>query len=490
MEYRRSYKDETADQYLVDRHEREIFPLMKKRYLFSGSAEFRLYDFFNDGAVNENVFAYTNRAGTECALVLYNNSFSRASGWIKDSSVAKDGVRNSLCGALGLSGESDCFLLVRELQSSLWYIRSSKEIGEKGLFADLNGYGTQVFLDLHEVKDDEYGSWARLHHDLAGRGVREPAEAKMDLILGELYYRFDELFKLRFPENAPSEDTNPGANTNPDELKPLALAFIETARKYINGAGVCDAWAGPAKKEPHLVVFHTPETVWEDFRKYLERLKEIAESKPDSKPGTGGKAESTRRPDGNEPETVPDTNFGFAYAVLGLLKPIIGEGASGAEVVSLAEYWQLDRKLREKLGADDKTVRQAVDIMKAVLVRTDTKPLSAQQRTGSTRRPARKKSAKALARSIILDNYADDDFRSILGINVFDDITWFNKEAFEQVLVYAPLFAAIESGEFTLVDKVRGELKRAGAKSGYNLSKFIEALTPVKRTKAAQSAPK
>ncbi|MCL1818918.1 MAG: alpha-amylase family glycosyl hydrolase, partial [Spirochaetaceae bacterium] len=39
MEYRRSYKDETPDGYLVDRHEREIFPLMKKRHVFSGSAD-------------------------------------------------------------------------------------------------------------------------------------------------------------------------------------------------------------------------------------------------------------------------------------------------------------------------------------------------------------------------------------------------------------------------------------------------------------------
>ncbi|MDR1105695.1 MAG: hypothetical protein LBL44_04995 [Treponema sp.] len=76
MEYRRSYRDEQPDQYLVDRHEREIFPLMKRRALFSGSAAFRLYDLFTpDGAVNENIFAYSNRHWDDRALIFYNNSY-------------------------------------------------------------------------------------------------------------------------------------------------------------------------------------------------------------------------------------------------------------------------------------------------------------------------------------------------------------------------------------------------------------------------------
>ena len=62
MEYRRAYWDETPDQYLIERHEREIFPLLHKRYLFAGVEHFLLYDFFAaEGHVNEDVFAYSNR---------------------------------------------------------------------------------------------------------------------------------------------------------------------------------------------------------------------------------------------------------------------------------------------------------------------------------------------------------------------------------------------------------------------------------------------
>jgi len=44
MEYRRAYKDERPDENFVRRHEHEIFPLLKRRRLFSGVDEFLLFD--------------------------------------------------------------------------------------------------------------------------------------------------------------------------------------------------------------------------------------------------------------------------------------------------------------------------------------------------------------------------------------------------------------------------------------------------------------
>ena len=48
MEYFRPYWDEEPDLYLVDRHQREIFPLLEQRGLFSGIEHFLLYDFYTD----------------------------------------------------------------------------------------------------------------------------------------------------------------------------------------------------------------------------------------------------------------------------------------------------------------------------------------------------------------------------------------------------------------------------------------------------------
>ncbi len=81
MEYRRAYHDETPDGWLVDRHEREIFPLLHRRWLFAGVDDFLLYDVMtDDGHVNEDVFAYSNRVGRDRALIVYNNQYADAHG--------------------------------------------------------------------------------------------------------------------------------------------------------------------------------------------------------------------------------------------------------------------------------------------------------------------------------------------------------------------------------------------------------------------------
>ena len=86
MEYRRAYHDETPDEWLVARHEREISPLLHRRALFADVKEFLLYDFYtDDGRVNEDVFAYSNRLGEQRTLVVYNNRYADTRGWIRVS---------------------------------------------------------------------------------------------------------------------------------------------------------------------------------------------------------------------------------------------------------------------------------------------------------------------------------------------------------------------------------------------------------------------
>ncbi|HNY23121.1 MAG TPA: alpha-amylase family glycosyl hydrolase, partial [Treponemataceae bacterium] len=161
MEYRRAYRDEKTDGELVERHRREIFPLMKKRWLFAGVENFRLYDFWENGVVNENVFAWSNRAGTERALIMYNNKFARASGWIKVSAASldkkpdgsKELVQKTLAEGLALTVRDDRFCLMREQRSGLWFIRNTRDIAERGLFATLDGFQTQAFVDIREVDD-------------------------------------------------------------------------------------------------------------------------------------------------------------------------------------------------------------------------------------------------------------------------------------------------------------------------------------------------
>ncbi|HZY11100.1 MAG TPA: alpha-amylase family glycosyl hydrolase, partial [Bacteroidota bacterium] len=127
MEYHRAYSDEQPDQELIARHEREIFPLLKKRHLFSEVDNFFLYDFFTDqGIVNENVFAFSNRNGNERALIVYHNTYNQTQGWIR-TSVGYRGengtiIQQTLGDALSLSKESGTCTIFRNHITGLEYI--------------------------------------------------------------------------------------------------------------------------------------------------------------------------------------------------------------------------------------------------------------------------------------------------------------------------------------------------------------------------------
>ena len=179
MEFRRAYWQESANTGLVARHEREIFPLLRRRYLFSGVEGFLFYDFYApEGHVNEDVFAYSNRSGEERALVLYNNRYAEARGWARTSAAfavrsgsGKILVQKCLGEGLALPNDPGVFTIFREHFSGLQFIRNCRELWEKGMYAELGAYRCQVFLDFSIFHDDEKGRWSGLAGELAGRGV-------------------------------------------------------------------------------------------------------------------------------------------------------------------------------------------------------------------------------------------------------------------------------------------------------------------------------
>jgi glycosidase len=192
MEYRRAYHDETPDGWLVDRHERELFPLLHRRWLFAEVRDFLLYDVVTpEGYVNEDVFAYSNRSGGERALVVYNNRYADAHGTARESVgfavKAADGsrsiVRRTLADGLDLHREDGWFTVMRDAASGLEHLRSSRDLAEHGLPISLGAYGRHVFLDVREVADGAAGQYGRLAATLGGRGVPSVDEALREMQL-------------------------------------------------------------------------------------------------------------------------------------------------------------------------------------------------------------------------------------------------------------------------------------------------------------------
>ena len=188
MEYRRSYWDEQVDQDMVRRHESAIFPLMRRRRLFSGAANFAFYDFVvPEGWVDENVFAYSNRAGSERAVIMYNNAYNTTRGTIRLSTAINVAdaaqtmlVRRTLAEALELDAGDNSFYVFRDYQSGLEYLRAGRQLADQGLFAELRAYQYHAFLDFRQIHDTD-GSWRELERRLSGAGVPSIDEAYREL---------------------------------------------------------------------------------------------------------------------------------------------------------------------------------------------------------------------------------------------------------------------------------------------------------------------
>ncbi|MFA5874571.1 MAG: alpha-amylase family glycosyl hydrolase [Anaerolineales bacterium] len=196
MEYRHAKWDESVDDGLVRGHEWRIFPLTYRRALFANVEDFRLYDFYTldphtagaSGTVNEDVFAYSNRIGNERGLVVYHNKVAETRGWIKNSAASMDKasgqlVQKTLSEALSLPKEA-C-VVFKDYVTGLEYIRSCRELTDKGLYVELGGYQCHVFLDWRFVNGEQ---WQVVCESLNGAGVPSA------------YGKFDEMFAVKVDE--------------------------------------------------------------------------------------------------------------------------------------------------------------------------------------------------------------------------------------------------------------------------------------------------
>jgi hypothetical protein len=192
MEYRRAYHSEIPDEWLVARHEREISPLLHRRGLFADVKEFLLYDFYTDeGRVNEDVFAYSNRLGDQRTLVVCNNRYADTRGWIRVSCAHAeknpDGSKHLRQRTLGegfdLKNKAEMFAACRDAITGLEYLHHAGRMIENGLHLELGAYQHHVFLDWRDLREDAAHPWAELCEMLGGRGVASLDDALRDLRL-------------------------------------------------------------------------------------------------------------------------------------------------------------------------------------------------------------------------------------------------------------------------------------------------------------------
>ena len=242
MEYKRAYYDESVDDYLVHRHEQEIFPITRKRYLFAQVSDFEFFEFIDDfGNINHNVFAYSNLFGYEKAFVIYNNAYQESKGTINysvpKSISANDGSKYSdkkkLGDALQMKYDHKFFYICRDHKTNLEHLFSGKDILDHGFYIHLQGYQYKLFLDFREVYDAN-GVYEKLYHWLQGRGVPSIFDAIKAHTLIPVHKAFDELFSDNIFEEVNSFCFRNKKNAKKPLLIDNTITKIETLIDEIN----------------------------------------------------------------------------------------------------------------------------------------------------------------------------------------------------------------------------------------------------------------
>jgi glycosidase len=461
MEYRRAYRNEQVDDGLVARHRHEIFPLMKKRWLFAGVENFRLYDFWENGRVNENVFVWSNRVGTERAIIFYNNKYEQATGWIKMSAAslekksdgAKELVQRSVTEALALTPRDGRFCIMQEQRSGLWYIRTTHEIAERGLFAHLDGFQTQVFINIHEVDDNAEGHYRTLYDALGGRGIDDIQMGIKNIVLKDLYGAlaaftsreyFDCIRKLTDAFTAPATASkaasaapaSAAAKTVPTDAEiaafiaktePAARKFFGTVQNFLDADYGADAISGMDKRAAKPDFDET----WTRFATALERLVRLPSITPKNRDGF--LPESAKLADGINAfirqEAGMEETLGAVIAIYAI-RDIVGAKVPGAAIRSLVDLWSLDRKEAEFLaeaGIDARRSSGTFREIKELFILANTESFAKKDRIDH----------------IVTTLLSEESAAPILGIHEWDSIRWFNKEAAEKMLSYALTLIAI-----------------------------------------------
>ncbi len=209
MEYRRSYFDEQPDEGLLNRHEKEIYPLMKNRLLFAGARQFHLFDYYSRKGVNENVYAFCNSRDGRHALVLYNNSNILTEGRIlKECPKMAEGAKKKDEKTLGqiLELTETGYTLLFETRKRLWYIYRNRDILSKGLYIKLYGYQSKVFYPVEVREDDEERRIEKLILKIGTRGIPDLNRALLHSELEPLIHMMKTFFSSRMVDTPVMSD--------------------------------------------------------------------------------------------------------------------------------------------------------------------------------------------------------------------------------------------------------------------------------------------
>ncbi|MDE1154292.1 MAG: alpha-amylase family glycosyl hydrolase [Acidobacteriaceae bacterium] len=465
MEFKQARMDEWPNEGLVARHMHEIAPLLKRRHIFAESANFVLYDFWNEyGAVDENVFAYSNCFHGDRSLVLYNNSYETRRGTIHHSAVSMEKAsgelrHRSLAQALDLVWDDQLFIGYRDHVRGLEYLRRANDFHRNGFSQELRGYQYVVLLDWRELRATEGQPWHELCDALHGAGVHSLDAALRKLRLRPLH----DALHVVLAESAT-----------------LAL-LAESSAAVVSETPVARGRKKPSL-EPSALQQHEQ---LERFEQHAEDFYRVA---AEFLPGNGSSTRSASlTPHLASVLRLPALEREFSAAwppvVRNVIPPVEAPVAQWIPVLAWVLLANLPLKDDAASVFDRLALREALaEIFSAAGLEGES----------AWRAAARVRVALAFEPNAMTtsDFWQDGDVRWLAGVNVHEEVMYANKEAFEELLCWLQITSLavvpeLSSKALQSVEKHVSATMKAMEVAQYRITDF---LAPAKKKRATTTA--
>jgi glycosidase len=483
MEYRRAYYEEKPDPWLVARHEREVSPLLHRRPLFAEVRDFLLYDFYtDDGWVNEDVFAYSNRLGEHRALVVYHNRYASTRGWVRISAGYAEKLpgggkrvrQRTLGESFGLSNDSSMFVAYRDSFTGQEYLQRSRDVAERGMHLELHAYQCHVFLDWRDISDRDGRPWGALCDMLAGQGVSSLDDALRQLELQPVHDAVRALLEPALVEEfaayaapaEPGEIQRPAAELVQDACR-RARRLLEEARHFASSAGGEAVGLGSAlrwKGEMDKAVGELCEHLEAALRiPNLEHY--FAEPWPEE-------ARFVLPTAGADPKAaLPVWGTVLAWCALRALGCLADPQEPEPAAVQLFDFMHLREAFADamaRLGLKDEDRWRAAARLRAALAHAGWAP-------GAELVPGRS--------TALFSWVHDPDVAWVIGVHEWDSVRYFVKEPYERLLWWMALPALLmlareaqpDRGKVRALERQIEARLRAAAEGGYRVEALFEA---------------
>lgn len=468
MEFRKAYWDEQVDHDMVARHEWEIFPLLHKRQLFAGVENFNLFDFVTPGGgVNENIYAYSNHAGHDSGLVIYNNNFGSTEGWIHFSipQTRKSGHNKRIeqlpiDKALFLPADREAFIIFRDQVTRLQYLRPLSELLDRGFFFKLRGYEYHAFLDFRVVHNDAFHDYSSLYSFIGHQGVPDMEQATGELVLRPIHEPYRAIINPGYLEYLARK------YTGDSKTDALDTGEIHTkVEQLLNGAAL--------KTPVHTNLGELRDTISNLFLTGLTLQGTVHNVNMPGSKKLKGMIDYILDP---LLESKANRFTLLTWAICSQLGKISGNESYADYSIAWLDDWQLTKPLAEVLRS---VTSSEEEVQNQLLL----------LRLGISQQDWYDRARKTPLAEIFKAWFTDPEIQSFLRVNRYKEVLWYNRETFEQFawwMLITPITKMLadptaDRSRFTEMMlnlyEITSALRKAEKKSGYQFEKLINLTT-------------